>query len=449
MAEQFLPGNPAAFNARALQRLCDRGGRIVIDVPGVYELDRTIFLSSDTELIFGAGTAVKRLPNGDGAENNYAFVNKGALTRSWDYDIIIRGLHLICNGQQRGSSTPVVGLAGELSFFYVKRVRIFDFVCMDLPAQSFCIHICTFEDAVIERVHIEGRKDAVHFGKGSKFVVRHGLFRTFDDPIALNAHDYVGSNPQLGWIRDGIIEDCWDLDDKDTTGYFARILAGSWCDWTEGMIVRRSDTVVSEGRLYRVATEPDGTEYRSATRPTHKGGVQVLDGDIRWAMVQDDDPIYNCGCENIVFRDIRLQKKRRAALSIHFDDDCWSHSYYPGSPAPLQRNLTFENVRVENQVDDLISSHTAVDCVRLINSDIGSSRILLKERPYPELSYPETKILLSGTTFSGGEAELLRCTEKRSAALCIQGSLSLDDAPRKIAGKVRVISSDLSLETIE
>lgn len=96
-----------------------------------------------------------------------------------------------------------------------------------------------------------------------------------------------------------------------------------------------------------------------------------------------------------------------------------------------------------------LSSHTAVDCVRLINSDIGSSRILLKERPYPELSYPEAKILLSGTTFSGGEAELLRCTEKRSAALCIQGSLSLDDAPRKIAGKVRVISSDLSLETIE
>lgn len=35
------------------------------------------------------------------------------------------------------------------------------------------------------------------------------------------------------------------------------------------------------------------------------------------------------------------------------------------------------------------------------------------------------------------------------AALCIQGSLSLDDAPWKIAGKVRVISSDLSLETIE
>ena len=98
MTEPFLPGNPAAFNARALQRLCDNGGRIVIDVPGVYELDRTIFLSSDTELIFGAGTAVKRLPNEDGAENNYAFVNKGALTRSWDHDIIIRGLHLICNG---------------------------------------------------------------------------------------------------------------------------------------------------------------------------------------------------------------------------------------------------------------------------------------------------------------------------------------------------------------
>lgn len=129
--------------------------------------------------------------------------------------------------------------------------------------------------------------------------------------------------------------------------------------------------------------------------------------------------------------------------------------FLPGNPAAfnaraLQR-LCDKGGRIVIDVPGVYELDRTISFppIRLINSDIGSSRILLKERPYPELSYPETKILLSGTTFSGGEAELLRCTEKRSAALCIQGSLSLDDAPRKIAGKVRVISSDLSLETIE
>ena len=84
-----------------------------------------------------------------------------------------------------------------------------------------------------------------------------GVFKTFDDPIALNAHDYATSNPQLGWIKDGLIEDCWDLDDVDTTGFFARILAGSWCDWSQGMIVRHSDTVVNDGILSKVCARTE------------------------------------------------------------------------------------------------------------------------------------------------------------------------------------------------
>ena len=97
-------------------------------------------------------------------------------------------------------------------------------------------------------------KDAVHFGPGRNFVVRHGVFRTYDDPIALNAHDYTTSNPELGWIENGLIEDCVDLDDPEngTTGFFARILAGGWRDWEPGMDIQSSgDAVVSGGRIYR------------------------------------------------------------------------------------------------------------------------------------------------------------------------------------------------------
>ena len=141
------------------------------------------------------------------------------------------------------------------------------YVVKDLPAESFGVQVCTFENARFENLWIEGRKDGVHLGRGRKFVIRHAVFRTFDDPIALNAHDYSTSNPQMGWIEDGVIEDCYDLDDEDTTGFFCRVLAGSWLPWREGMVVQRSDSVVYSGRVYRVVMPPDGRTFVSRTPP--------------------------------------------------------------------------------------------------------------------------------------------------------------------------------------
>ena len=134
---------------------------------------------------------------------------------------------------------------------HIKNLAIRNFTALDLPPSDFGIHICTFENILVENVKIEGRKDAVHLGRGKDFIIRNGYFKTFDDPIALNAHDYASSNPQLGWIENGLIENCYDYNDKDTTGYFCRILAGSWCDWYEGMKIQNSDTVIHNNKIYR------------------------------------------------------------------------------------------------------------------------------------------------------------------------------------------------------
>jgi hypothetical protein len=118
-----------------------------------------------------------------------------------------------------------------------------------------------------------------------RFTIRNGTFETGDHAIALNGHDYAVGNPELGWIEDGVIENMHDLPNpKRQTGYFCRMLAGAWIDWQSGMEVQQSDTVVSEGRLYRVQANPDGTLYRSVTRPTHQTGRMVLDG-IPWGVV--------------------------------------------------------------------------------------------------------------------------------------------------------------------
>ncbi|MBQ2957472.1 MAG: hypothetical protein IJE08_13560 [Clostridia bacterium] len=444
----FLPGKSGVENAKALQRAVDFGGTVTVDLPGVYDLAETVLIGDDTELIFRAGVYIRRAKDDEGNQQmSYVFVNKGAFTREWNKNIAVRGLKLMVNDMEtEWAGRQIVGLIGHVSFYYIKNLVIDEFECLDLRSHSFCIQICTFENIRVENVHIEGRKDGVHLGRGSKFVIRNGIFRTYDDPIALNAHDYATSNPQLGWIEDGVIENCYDLDDEDTTGFFCRILAGSWLPWYKGMKVQHSDTVVANGRLYRVCMKADWTEYVSETCPCHEDGAAEYDG-INWVMVQEGE-IENCGCRNIHFKDIFLQKNRPIGFAMHFDHDQYSRSVYPGSKAPVQEDLIFENIFFENNVPILLRSTTPVNTIKLVNSVLTGSRVDLGFLPEGTVTYPKTQILLSGTTFRGeGEHLIVRCGETRSADLKILGSIIEDDSFRaKIRGDIRVISSDIELE---
>ena len=379
----FLPENDALTNSEALQKCLDGGGKIKVRKPGEYKLCRTIFLDSNTFLDFKKGVILSRALAPDSTAARFVLLNRGALTREYNHNIYIKGLNIRTNGIDSRHAPAldiptIVGMCCQTGFFYVRNLFIKGYTLLDLPPSDFAIQICTFENALVENVHIEGMKDAVHFGPGRNFVVRHGTFRTYDDPIALNAHDYTTSNPELGWIENGLIEDCIDLDDpaNGTTGFFARILAGGWCDWEPGMDIQSSgDAVVCGGRIYRSNGPKVKQNYVSTCRPEHTEGTVTYPDGITWTMSQDRNICHSCGVRNVVFRDIHLAKKRKVALCLHFDHDQYSRSFYPHAEIPVQRNIVFERVYVENEIPVLIQSRTPVDSIILRNSSIGSSEI--------------------------------------------------------------------------
>ena len=97
----------------------------------------------------------------------------------------------------------------------------------------------------------------------------------------------------------------------------------------------------------------------------------------------------------MVFRDIRLLKKRQVALCLHFDHDQYSRSYYPYAEIPVQGNIVFEKVYVGNDIPVLIQSRTPVDSIILRDSRIGSSEIrLLKAIDAPGMEYDTTLVRL-------------------------------------------------------
>lgn len=366
----FSPENTGVQNTQALQKALDQSGSISVSRPGVYKMAGTVYIGSHTSLNFGSNVFLQKVD--EVGQFTHVILNKGALKKVYDTNIKIVGLEILVNKVDRAHS-EVYGLRGQLAFFYAKDVLIERFRCLDLEKAQFAIHVCTFEDLIIQDVIVKGAKDGVHLGRGKRFTIRNGVFQTFDDAIALNAHDYASSNPELGWIEDGVVENCYDLNEENTVGYFCRILAGAWIDWKPGMEVQNSDTVVSDGRLYRVQGKPDGELFVSKTRPTHKEGSRVLDG-IVWGVVQNE-VTYTAGVRNVAFRDIFLYKPR-VAFSIHFDNDKYSRSYYPGAPIPRQERLLFENVRVLfEEKKEFLSIKTPVDLITVANSSFKNNPI--------------------------------------------------------------------------
>lgn len=398
----FIPENSGIANARALQTAIDRGGTVMVSRPGTYALSDTVYIGSGTTLIFGAGVKIRKVD--EQGPFSHVILNKGALTKTYDSDIVIEGLHLEVNGIDV-RRWKVFGLHGQLGFFYVRDLTVRRFRCYDLGPAQYGIHICTFEDVIVDDVIIHGHKDGVHFGRGKRFTVRNGVFGTGDDAVALNAHDYDVGNPELGWIENGVVENCHDLRINKDVGFFARILAGAWIDWRQGMEVQKSDTVVSEGRLYRVSAEPDDKKYISKTRPAHASGSAVLDG-ITWVMVQED-VTYTAGVRNVTFRDIFLEKPR-IAFSVHFDMGRYSRSYYPGAAVSLQEQIVLDNVRMLHDGDGhFLSVNTPIDTVSITNSVFRKKGIVFHGNKAME-DYGTSRINLTGCIFqSPGAFELM------------------------------------------
>lgn len=420
----FSPEASGLENVKALQRAVDQGGTITVSRPGTYKMAATVYVGGQTSLQFGDGVFLKKVD--ERGLFTHVLLNKGALTRTYDEHISIIGLQLIVNGVFKATD-EVYGLRGQIAFFYVKDLRIERFRCLDVAGNQFAIHVCTFEDLIVDDVIIKGDKDGVHLGRGKRFTIRNGVFQTYDDAVALNAHDYASANPELGWIEDGVVENCHDLaDDKKPIGFFCRVLAGGWVDWTPGMEVQNSDTVVSNGRLYRVQAKPDGTIFTSLTRPAHERGSQVLDG-ISWVMAQTD-LTYTAGVRNVVFRDIILSKPR-IGFSVHFDNDPYSRSYYPGAEVPRQERLAFENVSVTHgHKTEFLSVNTPVDVLTIANSSFKDNRINFHGNKAMS-DYLKTRINLFGCVFRHpGQMELLtNSVDNKEIILRTTANVEVDD----------------------
>lgn len=372
-----LPSNSGSVNTQNLQAMLDNGGTIIIDTPGVYLFSSGLQIGSNTSLLFGNQVYCKRADD----DTKSFLINKGAFTQEYNDNIVIDGLYLICDGHYGSWQGTIHGLRGALSFYYVKNLVLNNIRCDDVAGHTYFIHLAKWENVIINNPHIAGNKDAIHVSTGNRLHISNGWFQTNDDPIGLNAMDYVDGCPTLGWIKNVVVENCVDASLK-LTGYFARILSGAWLDWTSGNQYRHSDTVVnSSGNVYRMIKDPSVIELMTSTyEPTHTTYTDSTYPDgIKWRYI-GNGYVYSAGHENIVFRDIYLKVKRTAAFFIASNNDSYCRAFYPGCSPQRESNIRLESIHCIGDITNLVRIQTPVDYISIKSSKIIAENIFYFEK---------------------------------------------------------------------
>ncbi len=294
----FSPEAPARANVAALQAALDGGGLVVVDRPGVYDLDSTVFLDSDTRLVCAPGVVFRKV-----APYCNVLLNRGALTKTYNESITIEGLRLSVNGQE-AMPTLVHGLRAQLGFFYVRNLTLRDFACLDGGPHQFMIYVVTWSHLLIENVTLAGDKDGIKLNNGHDAVIRDLDLTTYDDGLSLCGTDYACVLPETGDVTNVRYINVTDHQYKNIFGRTCLIYTGSWAEYRKGNEYGAGDFCLSAGRLYQ-SVNSAGFLAAAAAAPVHDTGVVTGDDGLSWRFVQPCDfletRVYNVSFENCIF----------------------------------------------------------------------------------------------------------------------------------------------------
>lgn len=473
----FSPGASADQNVKALQETLLGGGLVVIDIPGIYELNNTIFFDSNTQLICVKGVVFKKT-----AAYCNVLMNRGALTKEYNENITIDGLEISVNGYEANPDI-VYGLRAQLGFFYIKNLSIKNFTCLDGGSHQYLIYIVTWEHLYIDTVRLVGDKDGIKLNNGHEAIIKNLDLTTYDDGMSLCGTDYASTTVEVGDVYNVCYSNVTDHQYKNIFGRTCLIYTGSWADYADGNEYRSSDFCLNKGKLYQCINAHGFTSI-SSVMPIHNVGVITGADTISWRYIQDCDfhhtDVYNITFDNCIF------EKSGNLIAAWLEVSAFQRNFYPGTEGlsniwgvsinNCKIKATGEQVLlcVSGNMKDVIISNCLLDgleAVIRINASAANKELnasitgcVFKNRGNPLIAiHSEEKVVDWAVPFTQpdmpGYIENTETSVKnigKNTAMVVNchmsgnsyynatfGNMAIDGA------KLRVINMDLPFETLE
>jgi hypothetical protein len=377
----FLPTASATVNTVALQA-CLYGGNCVVYInTGTYEVNDTIFIDSNTTIICEPGVILKKV-----ASYTQVFMNRGALTKTYNENITIDGLEIMVNGFSP-YSTLVIGLRAHMGFYYIKNLIIRNFTCKDGDTGIGMILLVRWENAFFDNIKITAEKDGINLGPGHDAIINNYICETYDDANGLKTIDYPTACVEIGDIYNVRYVNCVDRTPlgQVEAGYFCRAMTASWDDWTSGFTYQTGDLCLNAGHLYQNHNANSFSGVGTVAPVHHSGVVTGADG-VTWRYRQDCT-FYHTHIYNIIF-DAIIKTKNRPLLSVECEDDTtYLRSPYPGTEGTSSAyNISITNCKVKydptlsipfiyshGNLKDLLMSNNTIDGAGSLFADINQA----------------------------------------------------------------------------
>lgn len=349
----YLPSATVSEQMTALQNALNGGNKtVIVSVAGMYKYNATIYLDDNTTLIYLSGTKIEKVGSID-----FAFANRGILTRTRNYNITLDGIDIRTVGFEtidENFASYKFGMRGHLTFWKVDNLTIRNFTCLEFETAQWPIQVASFNNLLIENFHLQGEKDGIHLGgKSKKAIIRNGITKCYDDAVAINAFDYAISNPEIGDIEDITVENVEDQYNPTWGGYgskFSLMLVGTPVPWTSGINIRNGDAVTNGGKTYIASTGTiAGTDFSSTTAPNIAtfNTIQVSEG-ITWKKISDI-AVLSANVTDIKFKNITHKSPNQGVLIGVWNDETGTYSRTV-HPNVLPENYPKASFLLENVV---------------------------------------------------------------------------------------------------
>lgn len=325
----FSPEAGADQNVTALQEALNGGGIVSVARPGVYDLNNTVFLDSDTRLTCAPGVIFRKA-----APYCNVLVNRGALTKEYNENITVEGLELSVNGQE-AMPTLVYGLRAQMGFFYVKNLTIRNFTCADGGPRQYLFYIVTWSNLLVENVRLVGDKDGIKLNNGHDAIIRNLDLTTYDDGTSLCGTDYPTTLLEVGDVYNVCYSNVTDHQYKNIFGRTCLILPGSWANYRKGNEYGAGDFCLHEGRLYQSVNNA-GFKAVAVAAPIHGSGVGIGADNIAWRFIQPCE-FHRTNVYNVTFDNCIFEKSGNLIVSWGLPEwyyrqyDCIHRPFYPGT----------------------------------------------------------------------------------------------------------------------
>lgn len=334
----FDPDASAAVNVAAWNSMpgdCE----VRICIPGVYEINSTLYLRGDTTYRFCEGITIKKT----GLSFCQVFANDAYAIGLRNENIYLYGSGLVINvnSNETEGSPAIPYMKGQISIYQCDSFIIDDIYCNTIGTNQYFCMISDVNDFQISNLYIEGNKDGVDLvGPCSNGIIKYVTTKTADDGIFIGGAGYAGNLPQIGEISNISLLNYSDLQKTGQGGNAIRIPVFSWSIWTLGNSYQKAEPCVNNGKIY--VKQNDGSAV-AVNAPVHTSGIVTGADGISWRFMKYGTET-EANVTNILIKDCTSSSSRRFLLmEIPNADANWI-----GASPGTYGNAYIENLIIDN-----------------------------------------------------------------------------------------------------